>query len=159
MPGLRDFLHATAEFDRRSGFLLEHGREFDLTGAVVDPGGKPKECYHNCLIASMRFDDLTYCEGFATVHDFPVHHAWLVDADGRLHDPTWTTVGDVYFGVAFAARFVAAEAVRREMAGILDHRFPHYDGPLPDGVVRDMVTDIDRAGRTISTRPIYSHRR
>ncbi len=55
-------------------------------------------------------EDIFYVEGYAiNVVDLPIpiEHAWLVDGDGTVIDPTWPNAGDhVYYGVAFKLEVV-----------------------------------------------------
>lgn len=54
------------------------------------PKGRFKECFRNAYRWAIKWDpELTYCEGYATGTGFPVHHAWLIDPDGNVQDPTW----------------------------------------------------------------------
>lgn len=64
--------------------------------------GSPKNCYYNCFELLREHPDLTYCEGYAMSEDLPLplFHAWLIDEDGNVIDPTWKS-GDAYFGVPF----------------------------------------------------------
>lgn len=34
--------------------------------------------------------------------EFPVHHAWNLDRDGKLFDRTWKNSGIAYLGVVFS---------------------------------------------------------
>ena len=67
--------------------------------------GEPQACLYNAADLALAFPDLEYAEGFA-LHadpriDYPVEHAWCVDPDGNVIDPTWhVKVGREYFGLA-----------------------------------------------------------
>lgn len=88
-------------------FLLEHGEEFE---ANPRPDWVPqmtvKMCFANCFKLAMENQDkLAYCEGYVLSSDLPIpiHHAWCVEEDGTLIEPT---IGDkaegetiTYFGV------------------------------------------------------------
>ena len=78
------------------------------------PGTK-RECYANCVKAlisqhGLQDGELSYAEGYAKIKDtvwLPVQHAWLVDSEGRVIDPTWEDASNhVYFGVSFKTSFV-----------------------------------------------------
>jgi hypothetical protein len=96
-------------------FLLEYGEEFEAnpTPEWVELMA-PKMCFMNCYILAQEWHggllsedipELFYCEGY--VHSsglpIPIHHAWLVDADGTLIEPTLrdrTAEEEItYFGV------------------------------------------------------------
>lgn len=86
-------------------YYLGLGREY--TPAPLPKGmvqGTPRQCYMNAgELALSEFRGLRYAEGYAccTV-PVPVHHAWLVDDQGRAFDPTWGYVPEArYFGVVF----------------------------------------------------------
>jgi hypothetical protein len=87
--------------------LAQHGRLFTPQRL---PGKHryrtARACFGNCLHLAMKGTGLRYAEGLAVPADagaagFPIHHAWCVDEDGRVLDPTWRTPGLVYFGVLF----------------------------------------------------------
>ena len=93
--------------------------------------GKPKECYKNCfqnLTGSRRTNDnLHYCEGFATHEGLGliIAHAWLVNGQGEVIDPTWrdpqSFINPIYFGVVFNWEFVMEVAAQTKMYGVLDN--------------------------------------
>lgn len=60
-----------------------------------------------------------YCEGFAVPPDlFPIEHAWLVDSNGCVIDPTWKD-GTDYFGVVLRKDFVLNHMLKTKKYGIL----------------------------------------
>ena len=103
-------------------FVLTHGREWGPRIAV--PDGAPstdKECFNNAasMVLDGRYKGLTYVEGYATAM-LPLHHAWVVDVDGQVIDPTWDDHPDAeYFGVAFDVEYVRREVLRTETWGVL----------------------------------------
>jgi hypothetical protein len=67
---------------------------------------RAQDCYHNayCLLCRDP-ENLTYCEGYIpwTIET----HAWLVDAEGNVIDPTWDFEAErKYFGVPISTAFV-----------------------------------------------------
>lgn len=88
--------------------LLDHGKTFK-PNAECRPYMTAKQCYLNATTKSMGDPRYSYAEGIGAHHDIsgiPFHHAWLVDAHGHAHDPTWgDTVGNEYFGVVFTAEW------------------------------------------------------
>ncbi|UWU27285.1 hypothetical protein N2600_18190 [Rhizobium sp. WSM1274] len=78
------------------------------------PAGQKRQCYANCvkavLPASPGREELFYAEGFATTKPgqlIPMQHAWLVDQQGHVIDPTWGNAHEhLYFGVVFKTSFV-----------------------------------------------------
>lgn len=73
--------------------------------------GEIKQCYRNAYERVIGDDNLTYVEGYALHSFFPVSHAWVEDADGRIIDPTWTNLNEkqthaFYLGVKFDTDFL-----------------------------------------------------
>jgi len=119
-----------AELGRKNGrppytlgyeYILDHGIEY--TSDEIDHksskavkqkyGCKLKECYANCQrIVVNPGSGFYYCEGFATcTAGLPLSHAWLVDACGKIVDPTWLgskykLCGDDYFGIVIPEKFI-----------------------------------------------------
>jgi hypothetical protein len=109
--------------------LLAYGKRMEV---VVErptriPPGRKRECYANCvkaLLSERTPADLFYAEGYATDTGglwVPVQHAWLVDGQGQIIDPTWDDAADhTYFGVVFKRAFVFDMLEKAEMEpGIL----------------------------------------
>lgn len=91
--------------------LLQHGRFWtprQLPSHI--PHMTPKMCFENAFRVASRRKNLRYVEGVAMGVIIPVHHAWCVDEDGNVIDPTWastqTDVGEAYFGVTFPVTLV-----------------------------------------------------
>lgn len=111
---ITNYLRMLASDETRFGpatALLEYGRSFRI--AAVRPGwlicGKEKRCYNNSVAYSRARDDLIYAEGYALDPEigFPIEHAWLIDSQGKVLDPTWDENDDhTYFGIAFKTSFV-----------------------------------------------------
>ena len=63
---------------------------------------KIKECYNNCAKIAMADDRYQYVEGYA-MSIIVVEHAWLVNENGEIVDPTWIRldhgISNDYFGV------------------------------------------------------------
>lgn len=99
------------------GFILRHGRDFQITKKSFPKLGKMKQCFMNAYKLADRDHTLTYVEGFAN-GIIPVHHAWCVDRHDNVVDPTWRD-GQDYFGVPFQLRAVVEGILRREAYGSL----------------------------------------
>lgn len=133
--------------------VLQHGQEFQSVPWKTWRGrgyrrGKVRECFKNAFDLSYR-SGLTYVEGFASSGGLPmIHHAWLVDPEGRVVDPTWRDNKPdefrrpveewEYFGVPFEQDFVVDVLVRKNTYGVLDD-FKIYEQPLPDNAVRELT--------------------
>lgn len=81
--------------------LAMAGRCFDQIAPEPPARGPMKECFRNAGWLS-RTTRLHYVEGYAVRGRLmlPLAHAWCVDDDGRVYDPTWPD-GTDYFGVVF----------------------------------------------------------
>jgi len=91
-------------------FVAKHGRLFGPPCPLPKGArrGSPKRCFWNAYLLSTTHPELLYVEGFARVdvgqQDFITHHAWTVDSEGKVYDPTWT--GTEYFGIPFRPAYV-----------------------------------------------------
>lgn len=133
---LRRWLGMVADFLEAAGVrslervVLTHGRAWSaapLPPAYAHARGVVKECFQNA--AQLAFDEpaLTYVEGFA--HRYvPTLHAWCVDSEGRVVDPTWrdellaTWRDAAYVGIPFDTTFVRRRVLKTKKWGLL------YDG-------------------------------
>ena len=99
-------------YRNKEALLLKHGRFFKATRTRPEavPLGKLRDgqgqCFTNAFWQVIT-DSKTwrYAEGYAISGRgilVPVHHAWLLDEQGRVVDPTWEPPGVAYFGVMFA---------------------------------------------------------
>lgn len=108
-------------------FVLDYGAEWASQAVPRQyEGGIPKRCFGNCqeiLFSKQgREDGLTYIEGYACSGGvkipFPTLHAWLVDPDGNVIDPTWEDAEtSTYYGVPFTPEYVR-RATREAHVGI-----------------------------------------
>ncbi len=87
-------------------FLKEFGKLY------LPPTGKGKgkhnqACYSNSALKASA-EGLIYVEGYAMPKGLiPISHAWCVDDEGKVYDPTWDVgYGVSYFGVPFDPDFV-----------------------------------------------------
>lgn len=136
---LLEFLNKQADFNdsiykkstnpRKSSqrLVLENGLPF-LKRIKPSPfRGEPKSCYQNCTSALLKYPELNYCEGFAISNEvaFVITHAWLVDTQSRIIDPTWNEnyIAPTYFGVVFTREFVGKVALKTKQYGILDNYY------------------------------------
>lgn len=102
-------------------FLIKYGLEFKVIADDLPfSRGEMKRCYANSAERAWANRDFYYVEGLACIEDYPVplEHAWLVDRDGKVFDPTWED-GVSYFGVPFRASFVREMAAYTGYYGIL----------------------------------------
>ena len=83
---------------------------------------QPKHCFQNALELSLSQPGLRYVEGMA--HRIAtVHHAWCVDADDNVVDPTWAKPEDaLYCGIAFEPKEAACICYKNGYYGLFDGR-------------------------------------
>ena len=99
-------------------------------GTVMEPKplpknikrGQPRLCYANCQQLALKNRSLTYVEGYAMAQgvSIPLQHAWLLDANGYVIDPTWETPGCYYLGIAFRTAWVKSIWNSRKQKGRTD---------------------------------------
>ncbi len=120
---------AFGDRDPMSAFLLKHGAEYRHgPGSFTGKRKEPKECFKNATILMLSDLDLTYVEGKVGVHGLPIDHAWCVDPDGFVIDPTldFGIAGDGmdritgYFGVPFRREYVLEAMNANGYFGLLD---------------------------------------
>lgn len=111
-------------------FVLNHGKQFLKKGKVNKKYyGKMKMCYKNAFLLLITHRDLFYCEGFATFAglSLPVFHAWCVDKNGKVYDPTWKDGGD-YYGVVFDTKFAFSKIKNGCIIDDWKHHWPLLSG-------------------------------
>lgn len=105
MGFLREWLEGVARIKNPSleAFVLRHGTEF--TPAPLDrhtSRGAPRRARLNALELCSGRKGLRYCEGYA-LRIIPILHAWCVDENGVVVDPTLDDAATAYFGLPIAA--------------------------------------------------------
>lgn len=113
--GVRDYMLTRAQ---------EWTRDDDLIAEWLEDGrltAEKKECFRNAAENAIANPELTYVEGYAMpqVVDMPMAHAWNVDADGNVIDPTWENGGKAYYGIEFETAELCALLIKTEHYGFL----------------------------------------
>jgi len=101
--------------------LLRQGSFFDppRTARVRGVAKMPdQQCFKNAAKLAMQ-EQWLYAEGFAS-SGHPIHHAWCVNAQGRVVDPTWESPGAAYYGLAMRATELARHLSATGRYGIFD---------------------------------------
>lgn len=92
-----------------ANLLQKYGRyyPFDASSYKVKHGPQHM-CYMNAGRMAIADPDLTYVEGYASVHGVPIEHAWVVDKDGKVLDPTIRNADGIvaYYGVPIDPEFL-----------------------------------------------------
>jgi hypothetical protein len=137
---MRDYLEMMAKirkrplqdgpFDSYEDLVLQHGVLFPNILQELPKGmryGAQKHCFYNAFRRGTDgsffepIEGLTYCEGYAQGLII-VHHAWLVDQNGNVIDPTWREKGTCYFGIPFDWNYVKKSTLERSIYGaVLDN--------------------------------------
>jgi hypothetical protein len=105
-------------------FLLHHGRFYNPQPLPPDvPKMTPKMCFENAFLLAFLRPQFRYVEGLA-MGIIPVHHAWLIDDNDNVIDPTWSAteygMGGAYFGMTFPVQFVKKNR-HRHCLSVLDN--------------------------------------
>lgn len=117
-------------------FIAEHGTEFKF--APLPKGIKPmreKMCFMNATKLVDRFPErFRYVEGFgfrAYLGGIPFYHAWCIDKDDNVVDPTWRELDSAsrYIGVVIPRETLRRELVRLGNYGVLNIPYggPNFD--------------------------------
>lgn len=130
MSGLRQHLLDCQEaFGRNiyTDFMLKHGIDYTVgPNTYAGPRQEQHNCYGNASHLAFDNPELTYVEG--KVHSIiPIDHAWCVDQDGVVIDPTLTALDHEgkpraceYFGVPFRTEYVRRAIARNGVYGVLN---------------------------------------
>ncbi len=116
----------------KDAFILEHGQPFTMTSKTFDGArGTPKQCYMNATQAAMRDPSLTYVEGKVDIGPLAIDHAWTVDKEGNVHDPTLkpdnpssSVAVRGYYGVPFSTDYLTRTMVATRVYGVISHTNP-----------------------------------
>jgi hypothetical protein len=106
-------------------FMIAHGVEY-VIGPDTYAGrrGIPKSCFENAFHLAHEDKSLTYVEGKACCFGVPLDHAWCVNSEGVVVDPTIVNGHDRmsdYFGVPLQTKYVARAIVTNNVYGVLDY--------------------------------------
>ena len=92
-PLRKDLEMQKAAFGSRpmNDFMLEYARDYQIgPDTFAGPRAEPQACYKNATLLAMENEALTYVEGKVATMGIPIDHAWCIDADGVVIDPTWS---------------------------------------------------------------------
>jgi len=111
--------------DQFSAMIETKGQEWKAAALPPDvERGEPSQCFMNATHLMMERPDLDYCEGIAYSQDvgggFAFLHAWCVDKDGTVIDPTWAhPEGSRYFGVKYDRKAYLKHIMRTKLFGVV----------------------------------------
>lgn len=143
-------------------FILEHGREWQSQALPHGiRAGEMRRCYQNAQRLAFRSDRFTYVEGYACSGSLsiwlPVQHAWVVDAEGRVIDPTWRDPSrSAYFGIPFNTDYVRRTVAEcRQPCAMIDNHLNKWELLRTPEIAAEAVLDFAVAehGITSEVRP------
>ena len=111
-------------------FMLAHGVGY-LPGqnTFVGPRQEQHNCFGNALHTAID-GEFGYVEGVVFVHGVPLDHAWCIDGDGNVIDPTTTGNGIVgYYGVPLKTDYVRRAVLMNGVYGVLDWYYAGKTAP------------------------------
>jgi hypothetical protein len=98
--------------------------------------GRMKRCFQNAY--HLMLEGYVYVEGIAMTATclFPTFHAWCVDENGGVIDPTWPD-GVAYLGVHLRREFVLERVMKKGRYGVFGNIEARdlYEYGLPKGVL------------------------
>ena len=99
--------------------ILDLGSEFNRFSTQNIERGIPKSCYWNCQQLLKEYPELIYCEGYALAPDvfIPLRHAWLINAQREIIEPTWGDNDSVYLGIPFSTSWFQFILDKRSAVG------------------------------------------
>jgi hypothetical protein len=120
---LLDYVITLSRFSPTTAFILKHGRVMNVISplhATVERGALG-DCYMNAGQLAWG-TNVQYVEGYAVPASvaFPMMHAWLLDPEGRVIDPTWED-GAAYFGVVIPNEAYSQCLMRTGYWGVFDN--------------------------------------
>lgn len=158
--GLKQHLETYVDMVKRFGmdritpeeFVLKYGRSYPARGVKPPRYGRMKECFMNATQLVMEHEnDYTYVEGFAFGCIIPVLHAWCIDKDGNVVDPTWQEEGTEYFGVPFDRNYLYKTLVTREYYGMIDNWQEHWPLLRGEHLPEEFLVKGKDHGESVST--------
>lgn len=134
--GIRaDFEMQEKAFGRKNiynDFMVAHGKCYRVGPHTYDgERGEQHGCFMNALHAVAWDHDLRYCEGKIYIHGVGLDHAWCIDENDVVVDPTVTDTGQVngYYGVEFITEYVRRAVLINKVYGVLDFFYARKTAP------------------------------
>ncbi len=120
--------------------LLKQGRlyqdiNFELSRELASAENcETSQCYYNCQHIVLDLKPYRYCDGFVFNEKFaiPIKHAWLLDAEGHVVDPTLALQED--FGSGDLVREYFGVEIERERLREIVLFSKHWDWTLNEAL-------------------------
>lgn len=152
IANIKQFLESMAGLQNRPGLtsiselILTYGKAWYMNDAsFVGKRKTAKECFANSYRLATIDSSLTYVEGYVHIGIMPIEHAWVIDHEGFVIDPTLPAPDPTkrinptgYFGIPFKEDYVQKVALRSGVYGIL-------------GMNRELVTGQDKPDDFLAT--------
>ena len=112
-----------------AGFLLRYGRSWEFNEAsLAVPQGEKHQCYRNAAMLALDNPEFIYVEGQTIIipasgeGGIPIDHAWCVNEDGIVAEPTLGDISFVgaYFGVPFSRSYLTKTVQRLRYWGLIE---------------------------------------
>ena len=122
-------------------FQLDHGKSYPFgPHSFAGEREAQHECFKNAGRMALEDPSLTYVEGYVSVHGVPLEHAWVIDPQGRVIDPTISVrPGDTsvkgYYGVPIRTDYLRRTVLQKGTWGVLAHDNFKYLQEDPDAIV------------------------
>ena len=118
--------------------MLKYGRTWYIgTRTFAGRRAARKQCYMNAYTLTAKDPHMVYVEGWCMAGGYPFGHAWCIDRDGQVVDPTLREAAG-YFGIPLRWRYVQDAALKNRVYGV----FPNSD--LRTVAVEAFLHDIAR---------------
>ena len=128
---LKKYLKQSIEFTKRSR-LRKIGNYHSMDEFIYKNGifckfkplpkdirrGPMRQCYKNATMLAVDRSEYFYVEGIAR-GVIPTMHAWCIDKDRNVIDPTWDD-GKEYYGVVFKEIYLLDHIAKYERCGLID---------------------------------------
>lgn len=135
-------------------YVLANGKPYYMDAKSFNGArGTERMCYMNSFEAATSGKGLTYVEGQVNIGPLLIAHAWTVDKQGNVRDPTLKapTGRSVeprgYFGVPFDNEYLMRTTVKTGVYGVISHANP------------DLFKKSDDVGKYDANQPRDDHGR
>ena len=142
-----NYLQFIAGYSPQAKFLQAHGVAFTPNEhSYKGKRGKKHQCFANAAHEALNKNRI-YVEGYITCHGLPLEHAWTIDNEGNMFDPTLKPPCDSidgYFGVPFKTEYLAQCLVTNKVYGLLGYASHKTLKPLLAGEIQDFKAELTK---------------